>query len=389
MILLIIFSEQLLMKVMNARHPLTIFQSHFTLKLLSLFLLHWLEDNGCGLTLEVILSQHFQQIKELSSEAAQAQARLLVSSQWWREVVLETQKKLQTFAKVIIHSGRRDISMILLLEPPSHFDENLTYLSSRVVAYHFCQSDVASTCHVPEFVHSLAAQLSQCPQLAAYLQVLQDEAQCVCKHLSSQSCAQDPSKAFVQGVLEPLKRLSSTGQLSLSLGIIVVDGVCEAQHHRPDYGDTIASFLHKHIDSFPAWLKIVTTVRTSAVDILHNLPFHQIRSVSKQANISESLLQNVCCVAKVYWEYFGKLYWQTKHHSCSNPMTPFTQWLNKQQTLNFNIYIIHWLIFSMFKLDYHTLTNMKHACLWSLFMTHSSNNSIPSHQSIIAVPRCI
>ena len=41
----------------------------------------------------------------------------------------------------------------------------LKNLASKVVAYHFCQADNAPTCLVPEFVHSIAAQLSQAPQL--------------------------------------------------------------------------------------------------------------------------------------------------------------------------------------------------------------------------------
>ena len=49
----------------------------------------------------------------------------------------------------------------------SYYNNNscLKDLSSKVVAYHFCQADNAPTCLVPEFVHSIAAQLSQAPQL--------------------------------------------------------------------------------------------------------------------------------------------------------------------------------------------------------------------------------
>ena len=46
-------------------------------------------------------------------------------------------------------------------------------LADQVVGYHFCQADNADTCRVPEFVHSLAAQLSQCPRLASYRRLLQ------------------------------------------------------------------------------------------------------------------------------------------------------------------------------------------------------------------------
>ena len=82
---------------------------------------------------------------------------------------------------------------------------------------------------------------------------------------------------FFQGILEPLTHLERSGKISMGLGIIVIDGLCEAEHHRPDYGDTIATFIAKHLNNFPPWLKIVTTVRSSVSEVLNNLPFHQIR----------------------------------------------------------------------------------------------------------------
>lgn len=48
--------------------------------------------------------------------------------------------------------------------------DDVKSLASRVVAYHFCQADNNSTCLIPEFVHSLAAQLCQAPQLTMYRQ---------------------------------------------------------------------------------------------------------------------------------------------------------------------------------------------------------------------------
>ncbi|KAF3847065.1 hypothetical protein F7725_004143 [Dissostichus mawsoni] len=44
--------------------------------------------------------------------------------------------------------------------------------------------------------------------------------------------------------------------------IVLIDGLNEAEFHRPDYGDTLTSFLSRHIQKFPSWLKVVTTVRT-------------------------------------------------------------------------------------------------------------------------------
>lgn len=44
--------------------------------------------------------------------------------------------------------------------------------------------------------------------------------------------------------------------------IVLIDGLNEAEFHRPDYGDTLTSFLSRNIQKFPSWLKVITTVRT-------------------------------------------------------------------------------------------------------------------------------
>lgn len=43
----------------------------------------------------------------------------------------------------------------------------------------------------------------------------------------------------------------------------MIDGLNEAEFHKPDYGDTIASFITKIIAKFPPWLKLVVTVRVN------------------------------------------------------------------------------------------------------------------------------
>lgn len=54
--------------------------------------------------------------------------------------------------------------------------------------------------------------------------------------------------------------------------IILVDGLNEAEFHKPDYGDTIASFITKIISKFPIWLKLIVTVRVNqVVSFLHIL----------------------------------------------------------------------------------------------------------------------
>lgn len=90
-------------------------------------------------------------------------------------------------------------------------------------------------------------------------------------------CIVDPDAAFVRGVLEPLNALNRlTNTIGSDSLVIVIDGLCEAEYHRPDHGDTIASFLVKHICKFPAWLKVVATLRTNLEDALPSLPLTKI-----------------------------------------------------------------------------------------------------------------
>jgi len=173
----------------------------------------------------------------------------------------------------------------------------LSYLSNKVVAYHFCQSDNLSTCMVGDFVHSLAAQMSQSPALlpyfhlvkfywkvlshvynqnSTYFQINSDKE--LQKFLSISGCTTDPSRAFLLGIINPLKSLHLKGEISThSNFIIVIDGLCEAEGHKGDYGDTITSFLTKHAMEFPQWLKIICTVETSNQKITNLLPFLEIR----------------------------------------------------------------------------------------------------------------
>ncbi|XP_026632979.1 protein TANC2 [Microtus ochrogaster] len=154
-------------------------------------------------------------------------------------------------------------------------EEAMRRLASQVVAYHYCQADNAYTCLVPEFVHNVAALLCRSPQLTAYREQLLREPH-LQSMLSLRSCVQDPMASFRRGVLEPLENLHKERKIPDEDFIILIDGLNEAEFHKPDYGDTIVSFLSKMIENFPSWLKLIVTVRTSLQEITKLLPFHRI-----------------------------------------------------------------------------------------------------------------
>jgi len=187
---------------------------------------------------------------------------------------------LSLVEKSCFGNGRESMNEEIHLEKCSNSmfsptEDNRDLLSRHIVAYHFCQADNAPTCLLPEFVHSISAQMSQAPQLAPYFHLLQSD-QDIQARLSLASCNANPGQSLITGILEPLNMLSSTGKIPASMCIIVVDGLCEAEQHRPDYGDTLTSFLAKHLPHFPSWLKIICTVRSSMFDTTRVLPFHKI-----------------------------------------------------------------------------------------------------------------
>lgn len=64
---------------------------------------------------------------------------------------------------------------------------------------------------MPDFVHSLAAQLCQAPQLVAYRQLLLSDPHLQAV-LSLKECIANPHVAFVTGILEPLSSLKRAGE---------------------------------------------------------------------------------------------------------------------------------------------------------------------------------
>ncbi|XP_037951151.1 protein TANC2, partial [Teleopsis dalmanni] len=161
--------------------------------------------------------------------------------------------------------------------------ERIRALASYIVGYHFCQADSSSTCLVPDFVHSLAAQLCQAPQLAAYRDYLLSE-QHLQDILNVKECIADAERVMRMAILEPLTILKKSGKIPAKTCVILIDGLCEAEYHRPDHGHTIATFLAKMTQHFPSWLKVVATVRTQMLDFVKGLSYTKMTLDSWASN---------------------------------------------------------------------------------------------------------
>nr|NVI77234.1 rolling pebbles [Cucujiformia] len=134
-----------------------------------------------------------------------------------------------------------------------------------------------------------AAQFCQAPQLSAYRDHLLSE-QHLQAALSLKECIANPDVALVRGILEPLINLEKSGKIKYGNYIILIDALCEAEYHRPDHGDTITSFLIKHIPSFPSWMKVIATIRTELQEIAKQLPYKRI---SLDSNCNENIQKDM------------------------------------------------------------------------------------------------
>ncbi|XP_011302998.1 protein TANC2 isoform X2 [Fopius arisanus] len=179
-------------------------------------------------------------------------------------------------------------------------NEKIREIASHVVAYHFCQADNNSTCLVPDLIHSIAAQLCQAPQLIAYREYLLSEPH-LQGSLSQRECTVDPDLALSRGIIEPMLTLRKTGRLPEVNMVVLIDAICEAEYHRPDRGDTIASFLTRHAPNFPSWMKIVCTVRSELRECAKAFPYTRI-SLDRNSNSSTSI---GLCIGRDLSEYIS------------------------------------------------------------------------------------
>lgn len=76
----------------------------------------------------------------------------------------------------------------------------------------------------------------------------------------------------MKGVLEPLAKLRQRGKIENQDIIILVDSLCDAEYHKPDYGDTITSFISRVLPHTPTWIKWIVTVKSSHKELLSNIP---------------------------------------------------------------------------------------------------------------------
>jgi hypothetical protein len=105
-------------------------------------------------------------------------------------------------------------------------NSQLQGLANKVVSYHFCQAENSPTCSVPEFVHSMASQLSQSPIMKPYYQLLVSNHK-IRSRLTMEECLANPDDSFIMGIIEPLRSLHGQESIGSVQCVILIDGLCD------------------------------------------------------------------------------------------------------------------------------------------------------------------
>ncbi|KAG9468250.1 hypothetical protein GDO78_023143 [Eleutherodactylus coqui] len=125
-------------------------------------------------------------------------------------------------------------------------------LSSRVLAYHFCQAHTHTSLDPHHFITNLVQQLQTSPLISGY------------KGASdSATCRGDVRDIFKRAVLTPLVELSPPSQ-NLLLLVDSLDEMCcccRSDGFSGDSGCTIAELLAAHHELLPPWLLLVCSAR--------------------------------------------------------------------------------------------------------------------------------
>ncbi|XP_075054536.1 uncharacterized protein LOC142140669 [Mixophyes fleayi] len=125
-------------------------------------------------------------------------------------------------------------------------------LSSRVLAYHFCQAHTHASLNPHLFIQSLAQQLRHSPLISGYR-----------GETSTETCKGDLNELFKRVVLFPLEAVPPPSQ-NLLLLVDSVDETCCCCHSDGSAAESrcsIAELLANHCELLPPWLLLVCSAR--------------------------------------------------------------------------------------------------------------------------------
>lgn len=216
--------------------------------------------------------QFEQTTSDISSSESPPQDRLFFCREWaWTKLLtcLEQRSSAKTCGVLIVGGpGTGKTALCSQLVNPSCVQgRQSALLQSRILAYHFCLGNDASSLSVASFIQSLVVQLSQSAYISGYSTKV--AVKDVVQSLDPFFLQSDPDDAFQKAVVFPLLEIENPDKPL----ILLIDSVDEVSLH--SYSDTtrvksseshtnsnsVLELLSNHHHLLPHWLLLVITAR--------------------------------------------------------------------------------------------------------------------------------
>ena len=144
------------------------------------------------------------------------------------------------------------------------------FIHNRILGYHFCMHSDKGTQNGAKFVRNLANMIAR--RLTKYREIIERDS--FVHRVLHYDCSQDPEWCFEQGILIPLKKLSS--RKPRETWFLVIDALDECSTDKAE----VLSMLKSKMRQFPLWLKLIMTSRnvSSITSSLDGVQIVELRS---------------------------------------------------------------------------------------------------------------
>ncbi|KAL8617064.1 hypothetical protein ACOMHN_014235 [Nucella lapillus] len=168
-------------------------------------------------------------------------------------------------------------------------------LSSRMLAYHFCQAHDVDTLSLVTFIRGVVQQAANSLLVPGYKEKIQEPA--IQRLLDPSECERNPDEAFKQAFLLPLQSSPPPAHNLMILVDSIDESYLQSVNERTTCSRTIAELLAAHHTLVPQWLLLVCSSRKQSKSVTRM--FTGFRKISlddlRKSHIVRDVQQYILC----------------------------------------------------------------------------------------------
>lgn len=179
---------------------------------------------------------------------------------------------------------------------PTNIQGKQSFLSKRLLAYHFCQAHDISSLSLASFINNLISQFTASPLITGYSDRIKSPE--VEAALQLTECERNPDEAFKKGVLFPLLEIDPPSQPCFILVDSVDQSILGAVGEKcAGVSRSIAELLSNYHHMFPRWLLLICSSRKQSKSVTRM--FTGFRKISlddlRKSHVVRDVQQYILC----------------------------------------------------------------------------------------------